>query len=164
MRFDAHVKTWYGLIATVGGAGTFSKMPGTIGTLVAFLILLVLGRVSPVLLLVTILIGTLAADKYAKTTKKEDPSEVVVDEVAGYWVSVYGFDASYALIAFFMFRIIDILKPFPVRNMEKLPGGVGIMADDICGGIIVNILLRLLSWLFAANGLETIYRFLGVGQ
>jgi phosphatidylglycerophosphatase A len=61
-----------------------------------------------------------------------------------------------------MFRVVDIIKPFPVRNMEKLPGGFGIMADDVCGGIMVNALLRALEWLFFNGGFAAVFKFFGM--
>ncbi|MDR1651509.1 MAG: phosphatidylglycerophosphatase A [Synergistaceae bacterium] len=144
--------TWYSITATAGGIGYFSKMPGTLGTLAALAVFIIMGRVDPYLLAAVVIIGTYAADRYSKSIASEDPGEVVIDEVAGFWVSMLGFDRSFAVIGFFLFRIVDILKPFPVRNMERLPGGIGIMADDLCGGIMVNILLRALSWFFFSGG------------
>ncbi|MDR3279374.1 MAG: phosphatidylglycerophosphatase A [Synergistaceae bacterium] len=158
-----NVLTWYGLIATVGGVGTFSKMPGTLGSAVGLAIFFIMGRVDLYLLAAVVALGTVAADKYARETGGEDPGEVVIDEVAGFWVSVLGFDMSFAIVGFFLFRIVDILKPFPVRNMERLPGGIGIMADDLCGGLVVNILLRFLWWLFFSGGFDIIYGFFGMG-
>lgn len=157
------IKSWYGLVATVLGLGRYSKMPGTLGTLAACVVLIVTGKVSLPIILVTIAIGTLAADKYAKETGNDDPSEVVIDEVAGYWVSMWGLDPGFAVIGFFLFRVIDIVKPFPVRHMERLPGGIGIMADDVCGGIVVNLLIRLILWLFVSGGLDVVYQYLGIG-
>lgn len=164
MKNTSHLKTWYGMIATVGTVGMYTKMPGTLGTFVAFVLLLTAGGIPPWVLALTILIGTVAADRYAKSTGKEDPGEIVIDEVAGYWVSLAGLDPSFAIVAFFMFRVIDILKPYPVAKMEKLPGGIGIMADDICGGVIVNILIRLLHWLFFKGGFSAISGALGFGS
>jgi phosphatidylglycerophosphatase A len=119
-------------------------MPGTLGSAAALLILEVFGGINAVVLLCTIFVGTLAADRYSRKIAVNDPREVVIDEVAGYWTSMAGLDISSAVIAFFLFRVIDIVKPFPVGKLEELPGGIGIMADDICGGIIVNIALRLI--------------------
>ena len=99
---SSHVKTWYGLIATVGGAGLIGKAPGTVGTAVAFICLLVMRGIPPLLLLGVIVLGTIASDRYAKATGKEDPGEVVIDEVAGFWVSVFALPATYAFIAFFL--------------------------------------------------------------
>jgi len=163
MKSNPHVKTWYGMIATFATAGMYTKMPGTVGTFVAFILLLSFGGIPLWVLALTVLAGTAAADRYAKNTGREDPGEVVVDEVAGYWVSMIGLDPTFAIVAFFMFRVIDIIKPFPVGKMEKLPGGIGIMADDICGGAIVNVLLRLLHWLFFGDGVSYISKLLGIG-
>jgi phosphatidylglycerophosphatase A len=91
-----------------------------------------------------------------------DPGEVVIDEVAGYWTSMLGLDSSNAIAAFFLFRVVDIVKPFPVDSMEKLPGGIGIMADDVCGGLIVNLILRLVSWMLFEDGFGAVSRHLGV--
>jgi len=162
-RRNAHVRTWYGLISTVLTIGTFSAMPGTLGTAAAMLIFLLTGWNDIFLILAITVIGTIAADKYSKAIASEDPGEVVIDEVAGFFVSVWGFGRNFAIVGFFLFRVVDIVKPFPVRQMEKLPGGVGIMADDICGGIMVNLLLRAMKWVFFSGGLETIFKFPGIG-
>ena len=106
-------------------------------------------------------IGTIAADKYEKAVEREDPPEVVIDEVAGCWIACWGFEPTYAIVGLFLFRIIDITKPFPVREMERLPGGIGIMADDIAGGIMANLLLRAMTWLFFGGGMETILGLVG---
>ncbi|MDR1514972.1 MAG: phosphatidylglycerophosphatase A [Synergistaceae bacterium] len=159
-------RTWYGAFATLFGIGRAGRMPGTLGSAAAFLILLPFGGINIFALAAVILLGTVTADMYAKERGAEDPSEVVIDEVAGSWISMYGLDASSAIAAFFLFRVIDIVKPFPVDSAEKLPGGVGIMADDICGGIIVNVILRAVAWFFSvlfAGGFSAIGGYLGVG-
>jgi phosphatidylglycerophosphatase A len=156
-------KTWHDMTATLFGLGRIGPMPGTLGTAAAFLILLPFGGINIIALIAVIFIGTAASDAYAKGKGASDPSEVVIDEVAGYWTSMYGLDASSAIAAFFLFRAVDIIKPFPVDSAEKLPGGIGIMADDICGGIIVNLILRFISWFFFADGFSAIGGYLGVG-
>lgn len=156
-------KTWYGVVSTFFGVGNFTNMPGTLGTFAAMIILLLLREVGVWLLAATIIIGTIASDRYAKATGTDDPGEVVIDEVAGYWMSMLWLDPSYAIGAFFLFRVVDIIKPFPVSFMERLPGGIGIMADDICGGIMVNLIMRFFYWVFFAGGLLVIYGYLGIG-
>ncbi|MDR2780193.1 MAG: phosphatidylglycerophosphatase A [Synergistaceae bacterium] len=153
---------WYGVAATVFGVGMFPQMPGTAGTAVAMVIYLLTGESNILLILSVTALGVISADRYAKAIGAEDPGEVVIDEVAGYFVSVWGLGLRFALVAFFLFRVVDIIKPFPVRNMEKLPGGFGIMADDICGGIIVNVLLRFLEWFFFSGGFAAVFKFLGM--
>ena len=106
-------------------------------------------------------IGCYAADKYEKAAGREDPGEAVIDEVVGVWISSWGFELTYAVVALFLFRIVDITKPFPVKEFEKLPGGIGIMADDIAGGVIVNLLLHFIHWLIFAGGLSTILELIG---
>jgi len=138
-------------------------MPGTLGSAAALLFFLLTGYNSIPLIIIIAVTGAIAADKYARAVSRDDPGEVVIDEVAGFFVSLWGLGRDFAIVGFFLFRIVDIVKPFPVRQMEKLPGGIGIMADDICGGIMVNLILRALGWLFFADGLETAFRFFGVG-
>ena len=151
------------MVATVLGIGTFSAMPGTLGTAAATAVFLLTGWNNILLIITVTVVGTIAAGRYAYATSSDDPGEVVIDEVAGFFVSVWGLGRNFAIVGFFLFRIIDIVKPFPVRQMERLPGGIGIMADDICGGVMVNILLRAMEWLFFAGGAETVYKFLGIG-
>jgi phosphatidylglycerophosphatase A len=158
-----HTRSWYGIVSTVFGIGTFSGMPGTLGTAAAMAAFLLTGYNSVLLIIFVAVVGTIAAGKYASATSKDDPGEVVIDEVAGYFVSVWGFGKDFAIVGFFLFRIVDIVKPFPVRQLERLPGGVGIMADDLCGGVMVNLLLRALRWLFFGGGLESVFRFIGLG-
>jgi phosphatidylglycerophosphatase A len=161
---NEHLRTWYGAIATVMWVGTFSAMPGTLGTAVALVFFLLTSYNSVLLILLVTIVGTIAADRYATSVSRDDPGEVVIDEVAGYLVSVWGLGRSFALVGFILFRIIDIVKPFPVRQMERLPGGIGIMADDLLGGVIVNLLLRALQWFFFADGLRITLKFLGMGE
>lgn len=148
MRNTENVKSWYGLIATFFTVGCYSKMPGTLGSIAACIIWIAARGLPWQIISLTFLLGWVAADKYEKESGKTDPGEVVIDEVVGYWLSAFGLNIGFALPALLAFRVIDITKPFPVSAAEKLPGGFGIMADDIVGGIIVNLLLRLLDWKF----------------
>jgi phosphatidylglycerophosphatase A len=74
----------------------------------------------------------------------EDPGLVVVDEVAGMWVTLLfvPFTPLTAALGFLAFRLMDIVKPFPARRLEDLPGGWGIMADDLMAGVYANVLVR----------------------
>ncbi len=163
-RRRAALRTWYGLVATAGGAGLSPWAPGTAGSFAALVAAVLLealfglGRVPWALILIaTALLGTLAADRYARRIGVEDPKEVVIDEVAGYWAALWGLPPGYAVPAFFLFRIVDVLKPFPVSLAERLPGGIGIMADDLVGGIFVNLFLRVVTWLFLEGGFATLF-------
>jgi phosphatidylglycerophosphatase A len=128
-------------IATFCGIGWSKKMPGTMASAVAFIIAAILHPIHWAEILAVIIIGTWFSDRYSKKKGIKDPPEVVIDEVAGMWISMYALPAGYGLPALVLFRIIDILKPFPVNVAEKLPGGIGIMADDIVGGVMVWFLL-----------------------
>jgi phosphatidylglycerophosphatase A len=82
------------------------------------------------------LVGIWAADVAARHFQREDPGHVVIDEVAGQLVTLLllGVGIAGAVIAFFVFRILDIIKPWPARQLERLHGGLGIMADDLMAG------------------------------
>jgi phosphatidylglycerophosphatase A len=155
------MKTWYGMMATFGTLGRFSKMPGTLGSMAACVIWIAFGGLPIWAIASVVILGTIAADRYEKAVEREDPPEVVIDEVAGCWTACWGFDPTYAIVGLFLFRIIDITKPFPVRQMEKLPGGIGIMADDIAGGIMANLLIRAMRWFFYEGGMETVLGLVG---
>lgn len=155
------MKTWYGMMATFGTLGRFSKMPGTLGSVAACVIWIAFGGLPIWAIASVAILGTIAADRYEKAVEREDPPEVVIDEVAGCWTACWGFDPTYAIVGLFLFRIIDITKPFPVRQMEKLPGGIGIMADDIAGGIMANLLIRAMRWFFYEGGMETVLGLVG---
>jgi phosphatidylglycerophosphatase A len=88
--------------------------------------------------------GTLAASRVAARVGKKDPGLVVVDEVAGQWVTLIAlpFTPTTALVGFLLFRVMDIVKPWPARALERLPGGLGIMADDLAAGIYAHLGLR----------------------
>ncbi len=79
---------------------------------------------------------------------KEDPGEIVIDEVCGYMVSMFLIPFSIINIAlgFFIFRLFDIVKPYPARKLEKLPGGYGVVMDDVAAGIYTNLLLQLINY------------------
>ncbi|MEN6617296.1 MAG: phosphatidylglycerophosphatase A [Syntrophorhabdus sp.] len=77
----------------------------------------------------------------------EDPCHIVIDEFAGMSITMAGHEATLTnvIIGFALFRILDIAKPFPIRKFERLPGGYGIMADDIVAGICANILIFIVT-------------------
>lgn len=161
MILTPEMKTWYGLVATVGTIGRFSRMPGTLGSVVGTVLWILLGGAPLWLIAAVAVLGVAAADKYEKAAERDDPGEVVIDEVVGVWIASWGFDMTYAIPALFLFRIVDIVKPFPVSWFDKIPGGKGIMADDIVGGIMVNLMLRFVHWLLFAEGLTAILEMVG---
>ena len=103
-------------------------------------------------MLVTIL-GVFAADSYSQLTNTDDPGEVIIDEVAGQWVVLLCIPPNIDLAllwyvaGFILFRSFDILKPWPVSTAERLPGGIGVMADDLVAGTLAGMAI-LIAQLF----------------
>lgn len=161
MTFIPEMKTWYGLAATLGTLGRFTNMPGTIGSIAACLIWLAAGGLPAWVIALAAAAGTFVSGLYEKKVERKDPPEVVIDEVVGCWIACWGFDLRFAVVSLFLFRIIDIIKPAPVKYFEKLPGGFGIMADDVAGGIMTNLLMRGIMWLFFGGGLAMICEIVG---
>jgi phosphatidylglycerophosphatase A len=136
-------------VATCLGCGYLRWGPGTIGSLAAIIIAVVLyaGVGRPALLIATLLMlapAIWASTRTARLHGKKDPSVVVIDEVLGQWVTLLGATAlrwKSVCAAFLLFRLFDIWKPWPVRNFEKLPEGVGIVSDDLAAGIYGALIL-----------------------
>jgi phosphatidylglycerophosphatase A len=139
------------IIATWFGCGYFPWGPGTIGALAGLLIAMTLhfylgaGRLA--LLVATLILlapAIWASTNTARIVAKLDPGIVVVDEVLGQWTTLLGatvFNWKALLAGFVLFRVFDIWKPWPVRQFEKLPGGTGIVADDLAAGIYAALIL-----------------------
>ena len=134
--------------------------PGTMGTLVAMIIYitenLIFSDIDPmklnifnfIFLLIVIYPSIKLADSAEKFYKTKDPQQVVIDEVLGYWTGVLfiPFSFSYAVIAFILFRFFDITKLFPIRYFESLPGGLGIIMDDIIAGIYTLACMHIITY------------------
>ena len=143
------------LLATAGGAGYVPVAPGTAGSavgVVAYLLTAHWPTVSQVLLVALVTIaGTWAATSATEHFGRHDPGQVVIDEVAGQWVTLLltGAGPVGAFAGFCLFRVLDVTKPWPARRLEGLPAGLGIMADDLMvalyGNILMQIGVRLLS-------------------
>ena len=139
-------------LATVGGAGFFPIAPGTVGSAVAVLIYFGTRHWSwpaqLALLAGITIVGIWAADVTAKALNREDPGPVVIDEVAGHLVTLLMTGAGFygAIVGFLIFRIFDIIKPWPARQLEDLPGGVGIMADDLMAGVYGWVAVTGILW------------------
>jgi phosphatidylglycerophosphatase A len=93
-------------------------------------------------------LGVAVATQVERTTRRKDPSVVVIDEVVGMLVALFALPlrAGDVLVAFLCFRIFDIAKPFPLRRLEAQPGGWGIMLDDLVAGLYTNVLVRIGLW------------------
>ena len=140
------------LAATGLGAGYSPVAPGTAGTLVAIPLYLVLAAaggwaVAAGLVVITV-VGVPVSTRMEEITGTKDPKPVVIDEIAGYLVTVLGSSPTLFTVTagFFIFRFFDVLKPPPVRWFERtLPAGAGVMADDLMAGVYSWITLRLLE-------------------
>jgi len=144
------------LLSTWFGCGYAPVAPGTAGSAAAVLIAIVLGRNFGFVpwnfaVLAVLLFGPAvwAADVTARSLKRKDPGLVVVDEVIGQWVALAGavhLNWKSYLGAFLLFRLFDIWKPAPVRQLEALPGGWGITAADAMAGVYASLVLLLAGW------------------
>ena len=144
-------------LATLGPIGRYLPAPGTVGSVTALITGFFLAKTGFIilfsaLLLVTIL-GVLAADAYSQLTGTDDAGEVIIDEVAGQWLVLLcippNIDSAlfWYVAGFVLFRLFDILKPWPVSAAEGLPGGIGVMADDVVAGTLAGMAL-LMAQLF----------------
>jgi len=142
------------VVATGFGSGYSPVAPGTAGSLVGLLLFWPLCRlpasIQVAVLVLCFFVGTAAATSVARRAGAHDPGIVVVDEVVGMWASLLflPFTVGTAALGFVLFRIMDVVKPYPARQLEDLPDGWGIMSDDLMAGIYANLALRvaLLVW------------------
>src|SRR5690348_3417914 len=133
------------LLATCFGAGLVPIAPGTAGSLAGLAIAVALnytlhtGRITLLILSAILLVPAIwSAGVVAKQENKKDPGIVVIDEVIGQWITLAGattLNWKSCLAAFILFRAFDIWKPPPARQLESLPSGTGIVADDVMAGI-----------------------------
>ncbi len=146
------LKTAILFIAQGAYAGRIPFAPGTAGTIVGVLLYvsvkdLFYGYYFAILLLLLIL-GTWAAGRAEVILDRIDSPSIVIDEIAGYLVAMCMVPSSLVLIAagFILFRIFDIVKPWPLKQLQHLHGGIGVMLDDVGAGVYANIVLQM--WLF----------------
>ena len=157
--------TWIRAVATGFGSGRLRPAPGTWGSLAALLIWIgarqwlaphlgsglkawLVGALAPALLLT--LVAVPVSDRVAKASGHEDPGFIVIDEWAGQWIALLGLPFAargwldpWPLLPFFLFRLFDIWKPGPVDAAQRLPGGWGIVMDDVLAGILAALLTAL---------------------
>jgi len=140
--------------ATVGGTGLVPRMPGTAGTVVGVLLWYCTTLLPHSLFLQVVLfaclfvIGLWASSSFERQFNRKDPSEVVIDETAAVLITFFGLPFSWfaCITGFILFRIFDIIKPFPINRLERIKGGWGIMIDDVAAGIFSLIILRILLY------------------
>ena len=145
------------LIATGFGIGRLPLAPGTWGSLAAlpaaYYLQLQGGRAALLLaFLVVLVIGTWASGIVEQASESHDPGEIIVDEIAGQWLTLLFLPPDWLLyaIGFVLFRIFDIFKPWPVSHLDTHgSGGIGIMQDDIAAGLYAMMLLH--TFLFVVS-------------
>jgi len=141
-------KYWAWTAATFFGAGFGKPGPGTWGSVAALLLwaafawtvhpsTLTLALALSIGIALSLIIGIPAATIVARESGRKDPQIVVIDEVSGQWITLLftPFDLRHALIALVLFRAFDMTKPFPIRRIENLPEGWGIVLDDVAAGL-----------------------------
>ena len=148
------MKTIAALFSTFLGAGYFPFAPGTFASFEAALIYRFAGwKLAPLpylaVLAAVFLAGVAASNVTAKAMGEKDPRPVVIDEVVGQGLALFLAPIGWGWIAagFFLFRLFDVLKPGPIRWLERLPGGWGIMADDVLAGVFSALVLHGLRWI-----------------
>lgn len=144
-------------VSTALGVGYVPFAPGTFGSAAGLLLWAVLPA-SPFAQVVAIVavfgLGSWAAHVTERHYRRTDPGVVVIDEVLGMIVTVAFNPVTWtgAALGFLLFRVFDVLKPYPANRLERLHGGLGIMADDAMAGVYANMVLRL-ALLWAPAGL-----------
>lgn len=158
-RADARATPlWAFLVATWFGLGTLRPGPGTWASAVAALMWWAVATMIPsawhaiilvVLIAIAVVTGIRAATMVARASGEKDPQMVVIDEVAGQWISLLFAPLTWktVLLGFILFRGFDILKPPPVRQLERLPEGTGIVADDLAAGGLALVVMQLVMHL-----------------
>jgi phosphatidylglycerophosphatase A len=153
--FASRAPLWATLVATFFGAGRMRPGPGTWGSAATVLLWWLLTRkialawqswVAIVLAMLVVAIGIPAATRVARAASLKDPQFVVIDEVAGQLITLIALPVSWKslLLGFILFRGFDIVKPPPVRQLERLPEGFGIVIDDVGAGLYALAVMQLL--------------------
>jgi phosphatidylglycerophosphatase A len=147
------VKILAHVLATCFPFGYVPKGPGTAGSIAALLIAWPFRHQPPwffaALALAVLAPAIWAAGSTALQVGKKDPQIVVIDEVVGQWIALAGataYSPAAWIAAFVLFRAFDIWKPWPVRQLERLPGGTGIVMDDVMAGVYAALVLYLAGW------------------
>jgi phosphatidylglycerophosphatase A len=152
---SAPAPLWATAIATFFGFGRLKPGPGTWGSAATVLLWAVVSRSLPpnlrtgtalTLAALAIAVGIPAATRVSRASGKKDPQSVVIDEVAGQMIALIGVPLAWKtfLTGFILFRAFDIVKPPPVRQLEKLPEGTGIVVDDVAAGVCALVVMQLI--------------------
>jgi phosphatidylglycerophosphatase A len=140
-------------VATVGYSGYFPVAPGTVGSIAGLVFYLAVWWSQSIAVEVGLIVMLFLLGIWAGTTAERyfggiDPGPIVIDEVVGMLITLAFIPVglSGALVGFFLFRVFDVIKPFPADRLERLHGGLGVMADDAMAAVYANISLRAVLW------------------
>lgn len=143
------------LLATAGYAGYFPVAPGTVGSAVGLVVYAAVWWTQSAFVEIALIVALFAAGVWAGTIAERyfggiDPGPIVLDEVVGMLITLALIPVGLtgALAGFVLFRVFDVIKPFPAARFEKLHGGLGVMADDAMAAVYANVSLRLLMAFF----------------
>ena len=141
-------------VATVAYCGYFPIAPGTVGSAAGLVVYLLVWWAQSPVVEVGLIVALFAAGVWAGTTAERyfggiDPGPIVIDEVVGMLMTLAFIPVGWsgAIAGFVLFRIYDVLKPYPAGRFERLHGGLGVMADDAMAAVYANISLRIVMWL-----------------
>ncbi len=149
---------WFHTILSTGALSGYAPVaPGTFGTLAAipiYLMLLQTGWVGYLLGTSALFyLGVKGADRIEEATQQKDSGIVVIDEIVGYLITMLFLPHTWPLtiLGFFVFRVFDIVKPYPIRTIDRNPNlkGLGVMADDALAGVYGNIVLQIVARLIS---------------
>ena len=139
------------ILSSCFGVGLIPVAQGTFGTLAGIPLAMALAHTGPMaaayFLFFFVLLAIWTSGLSARALEKDDPAEVVIDETAGLLLTLFLLPATgfNLCLGFILFRLFDILKPFPIRRLEKVEGGAGIVLDDLLAGVYGNVCLRLVG-------------------
>ncbi|MCX7830124.1 MAG: phosphatidylglycerophosphatase A [Acidobacteria bacterium] len=145
---------WYNFISSFFLCGHFWIMPGTFASIVAVLISLsqflevikIHYLIPSLLFIFSMTLGVVATKKSLDEKEDRDPGWIVIDEVAGQSLALLIIPQTILsyLLSLALFRFFDLLKPFPIRNLEKIKGATGVFADDLAAGLFAGIIIRVI--------------------
>ena len=145
------MKYFFLLLATGFGVGYSPVAPGTLGTLLAIVVYYFLSNIlSPVYEITLVgffFLSVWISENAERFFGKKDDQRIIIDEVIGFLITMLWVPKTilFVIIGFFLFRFFDILKPFPIRRLEKgFRGGFGVVLDDVVAGVYANIMIRLI--------------------
>ena len=145
-------------VATVFGIGYAPVAPGTFGSAAGLLAWWLIPRSTPAhasAIVALFAVGSWGGNIAERHFGRTDPGQVVIDEVMGMLITLFLNPVNWpgAIAGFFLFRLFDVIKPWPANRLEQLHGGVGVMADDAMAAVYANLVLRLCIWLFGYLGI-----------